>query len=353
MTVFVRKSFRPVRVMVVDDSSIVRGLLTRFLEEQPDIQVVAALPDGKQAIAMLEVVDPTVIILDIEMPVMDGLQTLPVLREKCPKVPVIIASSATRDNARLVFECLSKGAADVLPKPQAQEMAQPGAFSAQLVARVLAIAGRAPPEIPVPLPELPAPQAVAPPACIAVCASTGGPQALLQVFSALKSGVTLPVFVTQHMPPHFTAVLAENIAQVAGMPCAEAVEGEEVTGGRIYVAPGNYHLTLRMHDHRRHIALLQTPPEHFCRPAADPMLRSLCEAYNGRVLAVVLTGMGADGLAGCRQVKEAGGIILAQDQATSTVWGMPGAVANARICTDIVPLPDMPAAILRQLRGWP
>ncbi len=351
MTIFVRRSFRPVRVMVVDDSSIVRGLLTRFLEENADIQVVAAMPDGKQALAMVETVKPNIIILDIEMPVMDGLQTLPLLREKYPDIPVIIASSATRDNARLAFECLQKGAADVLPKPLAQEMAQPGAFSAQLVGRVLALTGHAPPlALPVVVVPETAPSTAAPSA-LAICASTGGPQALLSVFAGLKSQIRLPVFVTQHMPAHFTFILAENIAQVTDLDCAEAVDGEEVVPSRIYVAPGNYHLTVRVDDNRRYISLLQTPPENFCRPAADPMLRSLSDAYHGRVLAVVLTGMGSDGLAGCQQLKESGGAIIAQDQATSTVWGMPGAVANAGLCSDIVPLPEMPGAILRQLRG--
>lgn len=351
----------PVRVMVVDDSSIVRGFLIRFLESDPGIKVAAAVPNGQAALQELADSAPDVVILDLEMPVMDGITTLPLLLAARPALPVIVASTKTRDNAALALKCLALGAVDCLGKPNVHDLAEGSAFRDELVQRVKVI-GR--------LRDKPAEHApffwgAAPPrvvqhhnvqqhspGALAICASTGGPLALLKLLAGLAP-LAVPVFITQHMPAGFTALLAENITQATGLDCREAQDGETVAAGRVYIAPGNYHMTVGGSDGSRRIALDQKPPEHFCRPAADPMLRSLAQSYGDKLLVAVLTGMGTDAVAGCRAVVEAGGSVVTQDAASSVVWGMPGAVVQAGLSAQTVPLEDMPATLLRRLKASP
>jgi two-component system chemotaxis response regulator CheB len=344
---------RPIRVMIVDDSSVARGFLARFLEGDAGISVVSAVGDGQQALQALAQAQPDVIILDLEMPVMDGLIALPQIVKKLPQVQVIVASTLTHENAALALKCLTLGAADCLGKPQSHDMAFADVFRQDLVNRVklLGQVARGRP-MPVQNKAEPAPQLlrttrnVFKPEAIAIASSTGGPAALLAFFQALNgTPLPQPVFVTQHMPPVFTQLLADNIAIGARLPCKEAADGEEVKGGMIYIAPGNYHMTIVQDGALKRIRLNREAPVNFCRPSADPMLETLSTAYQGRVLAMVLTGMGADGLQGCRKLAAAGGEIYAQDEASSVVWGMPGAVANAALCTRILPLADMPAAV--------
>jgi len=391
-------SSNPVRVMLVDDSGVVRSFLRRFIEEDPEMKVLATAANGARAIGMVETNQFDVIVLDIEMPVVDGLTALPDILKLDPYVQVIIASTLTRENATLTMKCLAAGAAEVLVKPNAQELAGgSAAFRQNLVEKVktLGIVSRrnraarskksaqapaAKPSAadpaaksitPAPVVEFaqPAPQAYTPPPppkpapaaakkftlrsepaklapqVVAIGSSTGGPQALLQFFAALKKPLRQPVFITQHMPPTFTTIFAEHIATQSGLPCREAADGEEVKDGIIYLAPGNYHMVVRSADGKKIISLNQDAPENFCRPAVDPMLRSIVEVYGGRVLAVIFTGMGSDGLKGCRDVVAAGGTVVAQDEPTSVVWGMPGAVAMAGICTQVQPLGLMAAAV--------
>lgn len=348
----------PVRVMVIDDSSIVRGFLTRFLETDPDIKVTAAVPNGLAALQELAEAAPDVAILDLEMPVMDGITALPLLLAANPKLPIIVASTKTRENAALALKCLALGAIDCLGKPNVHDLAEGSAFRDDLVQRVKVIGrlrGKAA------VPSLFFSEAVPPKvvtritvqpdasAALAVCASTGGPLALLQVLGGLKP-LAVPVFVTQHMPAGFTALLAENIAQTTGLDCREAVDGEAVVAGRVYIAPGNYHLTVEGAEGSHRISLNQNLPEHFCRPAADPMLRSLAKCYGAKLLVAVLTGMGTDSVAGCRAVVDAGGSVITQDEASSVVWGMPGAVVSAGLSAETVPLDNMPANLLRRLK---
>jgi len=352
---------RPIRVMIVDDSSVARGFLARFLEGDAGISVVSAVPDGQQALQALSQAQPDVVILDLEMPVMDGLTALPQIVRKLPRAQVIVASTLTHENAALALKCLTLGAADCLGKPQSQDMAFAEVLKQDLVNRVKLLGqvarGRPMPSqdkaepAPAPLPEpqrLRSARPVFKPEAIAIACSTGGPAALLSFFQALN-GVALPqpVFVTQHMPPVFTQLLADNIAIGARLPCREAVDGEEVKGRTIHIAPGNYHMTVVIDGPHKRIRLTRDAPVNFCRPSADPMLESLSTAYQGRVLAMVLTGMGSDGLQGCRKLAAAGGEIYAQDEASSVVWGMPGAVAQAALCTRILPLADMAAAVRR------
>lgn len=361
------------RVMVVDDSSVVRGIITRALEATPGVKVVASVSDGALAIKMLSSVACDIIVLDIEMPQMDGMVALPQLLAIDPGVKIIMVSGLTRRNAEISLRALSLGAADYVPKPSSG-LGTADEFRAELVAKVLAHAARAQrgrsvqPVMPVAAPVTQAARVagVAPfgpivlrkapverPSIIAIGSSTGGPQALSDVLKSLGHGVTQPIVITQHMPPTFTAILAEHMNRYAGRPAAEAKDGETVLGGRIYVAPGGLHMLFEASGTRTIIRLSDGPLENSCRPAVDPMLRSLSTIYQKRLLTVILTGMGYDGLKGCKVAVEAGGTLLAQDQASSVVWGMPGSVVQAGICNAVLPLAEVGQAIGRVARGEP
>jgi len=358
-----------IRVMLVDDSAVVRGLLSRALEAEPGIRVTASVADGRMAIDTLRRRPVDVIVLDIEMPVMDGLTALPKLLEVSPNTPVIMASTLTQRNADISLRALRAGASDYLAKPSSGLALQSTeSFRRELVAKVKALApkaGRSATARPAPsalrgrAPEASArvarPAGLRPvpagfrPRVIAVGSSTGGPQALFEVLGSLGGTVDLPVLITQHMPATFTAILAQHLSRHCGFDAAEARDGEAVTAGRVYVAPGDWHMTVERAAGGLRIRLLQTPPENFCRPSVDPMLRSLVGCCGAGVLAVILTGMGQDGLAGCRAVVEGGGAVIAQDEATSVVWGMPGAVATAGLASSILPIRDIGPAVRRAM----
>ncbi len=357
----------PIRVMVVDDSAVIRGFLTRFIESDPDIKVVASSSNGQLALSAMTSGKFDVIVLDIEMPVMDGITALPLLLKADPNAQVIIASTLSKANAAITLKAFELGAAECLAKPTSQELAGSNDFRNSLVQKVRSLGLLArrkrgiteKPHAPAQKPATPAPAVAAVPKkftlrpeliktapdVIAIGSSTGGPQALLQFFSDLKGPLKQPVFVTQHMPPTFTTILAEHISKQSGLNCREAVDGEAVAGGNIYLAPGNFHMTVKEQGGRKVISLNQDAQENFCRPAVDPMLRSLINAYGKKILAVIFTGMGADGMKACQQLVEAGGTVLAQDEATSVVWGMPGAVAMAGVCTRVLPLGDLARAV--------
>lgn len=351
----------PIRVLVVDDSHVIRGLLSRSLDSDPGIKVVATASNGKAAIDEVARTEFDVVVLDIEMPVMDGMTALPQLLAARPGMQIIMASTLTLKGASISMKALSKGAADYVPKPTSTgEINSAEDFKRELITKVkswgavarrrrgsAARSGAEPmagsvarrfPAGPVKLKEVPT---LFRPDCIAIGSSTGGPQALFKVFQMMGKVTNLPVFVTQHMPATFTTILAEHLGQASGMPAAEAKDGEPVAPGRIFVAPGEFHMTVQVEGGRKVLRLDKNPPESFCRPAVDPMLRSLAKAYNGKVLAVILTGMGQDGLKGGQELSAAGGVIAAQDEATSVVWGMPGAVANAGLCSAVLPLSDI------------
>jgi two-component system chemotaxis response regulator CheB len=349
----------PYRVMLVDDSAVIRGILARTLENESDIAVAVTASNGEQAVRLLAQTRVDVIVLDIEMPVLDGLGALPRLFAIDPNVKIVMASTLTQRNAEISLKALELGAADYIPKPTStRDISAGDEFKRELVAKVrsLGMAYRRTASLPMwsgPAEKLPAtkpeprsvtlrPYRVHPVEALAIGSSTGGPQALLRFFKTLKT-FPGPVLVTQHMPPTFTAILAENIGRASGRPCAEAKDGEPVRPGRIYVAPGNFHMTLHREAIGIRIGLNQDPPENFCRPSVDPMLRSMAEVWGSSVLTVILTGMGHDGLKGCRAIVGAGGIVIAQDEASSVVWGMPGAVAQDGICSVVKPVDDLAA----------
>ncbi len=346
----------PIRIMLVDDSAVIRGLISRMITPESDMEVAASVQDGQRAVDTLQK-DPSidVIILDIEMPVMDGLTALPKLIEAKPGIKVIMASTLTLENAEVSMRAMKLGAVDYIPKPTStREISGAGEFQRDLLDKVRAVTGRTAPVAGTQVPSAAAPQRKplysgevvlhkAPttykkPEIIAIGSSTGGPQALFEVVRGLGDGVKQPIVITQHMPPKFTTILAQHIEQTCGRPCAEGKDGEPVLPGRIYLAPGDFHMTVHGTGPNKVIRLSQDPPENFCRPAVDPMFRSVAEAYGARVLAVVLTGMGSDGTKGGKVLVEAGATLVAQDEPTSVVWGMPGAAAMAGICSALLPL---------------
>ncbi|WP_085908850.1 protein-glutamate methylesterase/protein-glutamine glutaminase [Kiloniella majae] len=375
------KSDNAYRIMVVDDSAVIRGLLTRILEGDPQVSVVESVSNGEIAVKRLESQKIDVVVLDIEMPVMDGLTALPKLLQVKPDVQVIMASTLTRKNAEISLKAMRLGAADYIPKPTSSgELTKASDFKHELVAKVKALGqvARASQKAPLPsaaktqqgaatTPSAQKPKeagagpsslypsktitlrkdAITKPDILAIGSSTGGPQALFDVLGNLGT-ITQPVVITQHMPATFTALLAEHIARVSSMPSKEGEEGEILKGGHIYLAPGGYHMVFEKQGVNTVIRLNQEPPENFCRPAVDPMLRSLSKIYGSRLLVLILTGMGSDGLRGSEVVTAAGGSVIAQDEQTSVVWGMPGAVATAGLCSAVLPIKEM-ASNVRQL----
>lgn len=367
----------PIRVMVVDDSAVIRGFLTRFIESTPDVKVVSSVANGQLALNTMEKNTFDVVVLDIEMPVMDGMTALPLILKADPSVQVIIASTLSKQNAAITLRAFEMGAAECLAKPTSQELAGSTAFRDDLVAKVreLGVLSRkrrgrtetktAPAATTI---ATAAPLRTAEPKkftlrseliktmpdIVAIGSSTGGPQALLQFFVDMKTPIKQPILVTQHMPPTFTTILAEHISKQSGLKCKEAAEGDVVEGGHIYLAPGNYHMVVKENGGKKVLSLNQDAPENFCRPAVDPMLRSMIQLYGKKILAVIFTGMGADGMKACQQLVDAGGTVLAQDEASSVVWGMPGAVAMAGLCTQVLPLPQMARAVREYTdRGGP
>jgi two-component system chemotaxis response regulator CheB len=364
----------PFQVMVVDDSAVVRGLVTRFLQEDPELVVAASCGNGQRAVDELKRTPVDVIVLDIEMPVMDGLTALPKLLEVQPGVQVVMASTLTRANADVSLKAMAAGAADYLAKPSSTSgLHGTGTYQQELRAKVRALAqqhrrtrggkavaparpragadlaGRAPakpaPEQPIQLRPMPSLS----PEAIAIGSSTGGPQALFKFLGGLGQA-RQPVLITQHMPATFTSLLADHISRQTAFQCAEGQDGEPLQGGRVYIAPGGKHMTVRKDpDGQVRLKLDDGPPENFCKPSVDPMLRSLSRVYGGRLLTVILTGMGSDGLKGAEVAVKAGASVLAQDEATSVVWGMPRAVAKAGLCSAVLPLEELAAAVKKLL----
>lgn len=373
----------PLRVMVVDDSRVVRSIVTGWLAEEPGMRVVAAHGDGRSAADDVARTASDVVVLDIEMPGMDGLTALPLILRARPSVRVLVASTLTRRGAAISLEALTLGAADYVAKPGANLSGDAGAFRTELITKIRVLgesvrrraAGQgvragARPAVrdaasrhdPAGPPRSAMARHVAPasaaaetaqhrrvgadarapggrPAVVLVASSTGGPQALMALFRILGPAMgATPVLVAQHMPATFTAILAEHIARVSGRPAREGVDGEPLRRGEIRVAPGGRHMTVVRGPSGPRIALTDDPPVNFCRPSADVLFLSAREVFARDALALVLTGMGSDGANGARAIFEAGGAVIVQDEASSVVWGMPKAVLQAGAATETLPL---------------
>jgi len=360
------------RVMVVDDSAVIRGMITRILESSPGIQVVASAQNGEIALNQYNKHKPDVVILDIEMPVMDGITALGLLMKTNPDAKVVMCSTLTLQNAEISLRAMELGAVDYIPKPTStSEINSSAGFHDRIITLVRSFGKMVKGPLPTPAraltvpanPDAPErakfvlpppgtpitlraePVALWRPRILAVGSSTGGPQALFEFFKPLKDIKNIPVVITQHMPPTFTALLAQHIKMHTGLECVEAAEGMPLLPGRAHLARGGMHMTLQKNPAGQLCLHLDDgPPENFCKPAVDPMLRSLLPHYARDILTVILTGMGADGMLGSKAVVEAGAYVAAQDQASSIVWGMPGAVATQGLCCKV--------ATPRELGAW-
>ena len=353
-----------IRVLVVDDSVVVRRMVSDALAADPQIEIAGTAANGKIALAKIPQVNPDIVILDIEMPELDGLGTLVGIRKSIPSLPVIMYSTLTERGAEKTFEALSKGATDYVTKPSNVGSAAQAleCIRTQLIPKIKGICGRAagielPPNLVVsPLVNKSIPPRTAMPRreeridIVAIGVSTGGPNALAELIPVLPRDFPVPIVIVQHMPPVFTGLLAERLSAKSQITVQEGCAGAVLKPGCAWIAPGNFHMTVEGDQQKVILRTHQGPPENSCRPAADVLLRSVAQVYKPHALAVIMTGMGQDGLRGCEHIRELGGLILAQDQASSVVWGMPGFVANAGLADKIVPLDQLGPEILRRVR---
>ncbi|WP_104524325.1 protein-glutamate methylesterase/protein-glutamine glutaminase [Blastococcus atacamensis] len=360
----------PIRVMVVDDSVVVRKIVTDVLSEDPGIEVVGTAVNGKVAVAKLEQLKPDLITMDIEMPEMNGIEAVRAIRggagggvagRGLGRIPIIMFSTLTERGATATLDALSAGADDYVTKPAnvgsvAQSMES---VRQQLIPKIKGLLGRPVTPVRGATPPPPPPRPAAPrtgpgkkAAVLVIGSSTGGPEALTRVIPALPGNLPVPVLLAQHMPPVFTRQFAQRLDRLSPLRVVEAVDGTPLMPGTVHLAPGDHHLVVRANARAAFTTSLnQNPPENFCRPAVDPLFRSAVAAYDGAVLGVVLTGMGADGRNGCGEIRNAGGTVVVQDQATSVVWGMPGAVAQAGYADEVLALDRIAETIQRHLAG--
>lgn len=343
----------PVRIMIVEDSAVVRSLMGRWIAAEPGFAVVAAAADGRAALDLVDEAQPDIVLLDLAMPVLDGVATLPLLLRQRPGMSVVVVSTLTQRNAVISLRCLAAGAVDCLPKPSGRlDSAASATFRAELIAKLQGLTTRhrrrevgaavlTGSEV-TRLLEKPGTRAEA----ILIGASTGGPRAVIQVLRGLAAAAErAPILIVQHMPPIFTAVFAVQITAETGIHAAEGRDGESVEPGRVYLAPGGTHMGLARTGGQPTIRLDHGPPVRHCRPAVDVLLREAAEIYGGATVAAVLTGMGTDGLEGARAITQAGGTVIAQDEESSVVWGMPGSVVKAGLARLVLPLADIAGAI--------
>ncbi len=374
---------RKTRVLVVDDSTVVRRLLTEILSAEPDIEVVGAAGTAGLALAKIEHSTPDVVTLDVEMPDMNGLDLLAEIRKRSPHLPVIMFSSLTQRAAATTLEALARGATDYVAKPAGTGSREEAAehVRKELAAKIRVLMGRqkraprltlvepATPSSPPPA----SPSASGQPSArtsgppnytlapvnlgavdvLAVGCSTGGPNALAELFSGIPKSFPVPVVIVQHMPPVFTRMLAERLTATCELEFREGAEGEPLVPGRAYIAPGDFHMRVVRQGLRVSLALDKGPPENFCRPAVDVLFRSVAEVYGARTLATILTGMGQDGLIGCEHLRAKGAQIVTQDEASSVVWGMPGFVTRAGLSNSVLPLREIAGELLRRVSVRP
>lgn len=353
-----------IRILVVDDSVVVRRMVSDALAADPQLEVAGTAANGKIALAKIPQVNPDIVILDVEMPELDGIGTLTGIRKSLPALPVIMYSTLTERGAEATLDALSRGATDYVTKPSNVGSAAQGleCIRAQLIPKIKGICGR--------ILGCPQPSALAAndtsnvltrrlPSLrgeeridiVAIGVSTGGPDALAKLIPTLPPDLPVPLVIVQHMPPVFTRLLAERLAAKSQINVEEGYPGAILKPGCAWIAPGDYHMILASEGNRVTLRTCQGPPENSCRPAADVLFRSVAGVYKPHTLAIVMTGMGQDGLRGCEYIKEFGGQVLAQDQATSVIWGMPGFVANAGLADKVLPLDQLSVEIIRRVRN--
>lgn len=337
-------SIAPVRVLIVDDSVVVRKLVTEILQAEPGITVSGAVQNGKIALARIPQLNPDLITMDVEMPEMNGIEAVKEIRKSWPRLPVIMFSTLTKRGAEAALDAMAAGATDYVCKPGTSGSLDETItrIKTELVPKIRVLVPRillaAPNDNLQVIRELHSRKNSAAPEILVVGCSTGGPNALAQVVQALPENFRLPVVVVQHMPPVFTKTLAERLNSKSAINVVEAQAGDEVRPGTVYIAPGNFHITLHRKGTHVAVGLNQTPPENSCRPAVDVLFRSAADLYGETVLALVMTGMGYDGWRGSEAIKASGGLVFAQDEASSVVWGMPGQVVRNGLADKVIPL---------------
>jgi two-component system chemotaxis response regulator CheB len=350
----------PFRILVVDDSVVMRKLLCDTLSADPELEVVASACDGKVALAKFAQLQPDLITLDLEMPVMNGLETLVEIRKVDRNIPVIIFSMLTESGASATMEAFSLGASDYATKPTGGSSPADAIESirTELVVIIKTLCARSFKKPPSPVRSVPPtlPASVRAPALVrqridivTIGTSTGGPTALVEVLPRIPQDFPVPIVVVQHMPPIFTRRLAERLDSHSKIQVQEGRDGALLRPGQAWIAPGNFHMTVKRSKTESYLELNQTSPENSCRPAVDVLFRSVAEAYSANVLAVVMTGMGADGMAGARRVRQVGGEVFIQDEASSVVWGMPGSVHAAGLADAVYPLDQLAAEITQRV----
>ena len=352
-----------IQIMIVDDSLVVRKVLMKVLSSDPDLAVIGWASNGRLALAKLQTLRPDIILLDIEMPEMNGLETIPGIRKLLPNAPIIMFSTLTERGAEATLDALTLGAADYVAKPSNQDMAATSeAIHRDLVPKIKALC-HFPVRIQIPAPRVssstastprpdirfrPAPLHSSPLKIVAIGVSTGGPDALAKLLPSFPANFPLPVVIAQHMPPIFTSLLAKRLASKCALPVREGQPGDVLCPSCVWIAPGDYHMVVEEEDHHVRLRMHQKPRENFCRPSVDVLFRSVAARYGSNSLGVILTGMGQDGLKGCEALCEAGASVLVQDEASSVVWGMPGFVARAGLAEKILPLDQIGDEIIRR-----
>jgi len=346
------------RVLVVDDSVVVRRLVSKALEAEDEVEVVGGAADGSIALANIERLQPDVVILDVAMPVMDGLEALAAIRQRWPWLPVIMFSTLTTRGAEVTLDALALGASDYVMKPSSADASTAMAeIRRQLLPRIAALLpevqeahahGTLAPRRPAQPPRS-VRRASGPPCrvdIVAIGVSTGGPTALAELIPALPASLPVPILLVQHMPPMFTKILADRLDHKSAVRVVEGADGARIDPGTVCIAPGDRHMEVAS---RERLRVYDGPHENSCRPSVDPLFRSVATYFGPHTLAIVLTGMGRDGLRGAEDIAIAGGHILVQDEATSVVWGMPGFVSRAGLADAALPLDELPAEIVRRL----
>jgi two-component system, chemotaxis family, protein-glutamate methylesterase/glutaminase len=358
----------PIQIMIVDDSLVVRKVLTDVLSGDPDLKIAGWASNGRLALAKLQTLRPDIILLDIEMPEMNGLETIPGIRKILPRTPIVMFSTLTEKGAEATLDALALGASDYLTKPSNQNMAATSeAIRRDLIPKIKALChfpASTPPgaheAASTPARELRPeirfhvrPARLSPLKIVAIGVSTGGPDALAKLLPSFPANFPLPVVIAQHMPPIFTELLARRLSSKSALPVREGQPGEILGPGCIWIAPGDFHMIVQHEEHAFVLRTHQGPRENFCRPSVDVLFRSVADVYRASALGVILTGMGQDGLKGCEALSAAGASIIVQDEATSVVWGMPGFVARAGLAEKVLPIGEIGGEISRRVAAQP
>ena len=353
-----------IQIMIVDDSLVVRKVLTNVLSSDPDLAIAGWASNGRLALSKLQTLRPDIILLDIEMPEMNGLETIPGIRKILPHTPIIMFSTFTERGAEATLDALALGASDYVAKPSNQNMAATTeAIQRDLVPKIKAlchfpapvqetVAGVSRPVVVKPRPEIrfhASPLRISHPKIVSIGVSTGGPDALARLLPAFPPNFPLPVVIAQHMPAIFTLLLAKRLATKCAMPVRECQAGDLLVPSCVWIAPGDYHMVVQQDENRMRLGTHQGPRENFCRPSVDVLFRSVAAVYGANALGVILTGMGQDGLKGCEALCAAGASVIVQDEASSVVWGMPGFVARAGLAEKILPLDQIGREIIRRV----